>query len=545
MTDFDADLIVVGSGPAGMQAAAKAVSLGLRVLNVDVGHGDRALAESIPAGSFSHLRRTDREQWRYFIGDLTESGIPQLKGAPQVTPPRAYMFDRVAELTPVVSETFTPVLSLATGGLGAGWGAGCETFTRAESELAGLDHDRIRNRYAEVAADIGISGSRTDDIAANMADIDNLQPPLQLDDNAAAIIATYGRRRNACQALGLRLGRPPMAILSETLATAAGERAANPLHDMDMYTDAARSVYRPWITVDALRRGPRYRYEPGLLALEFWQTEAGVELSCRTTGSGTHVRFSAQRLVLAAGAINTARIALRSLRAQGRRRPLICNSYRYVPALNLAMLGRPARDERHSQAQLVGTLSASPDDPDQIVIGFYSYRCLLLYRLVQEMPFPTRLGLLAARMLLSSLTVLGVHFPDHAAPGKWVELPAGGAGDDVLHAEYVAPPTEVAMIDAGMRAVSRALRALRLLPLRTVDPGNGSSIHYAGPLSTGKEYDELGTAPQGNLHAAPHVYIADSASWNFLPAKGPTLTIMAHARNVVVEAARSLAVEAS
>jgi hypothetical protein len=541
LSDFDADLIVVGSGPAGAQAAKKAVDLGLRVLNIDVGVSDRSLADSIPRRSFTELRRGDEQQSRYFIGELSESGMGEIAGGAHVTPPRAYMFRHVAELTPVISETFRPVLSLAMGGLGVGWGAGCETFTRAESDLAGLDYDQIHSLYREVAADIGISGSRTDDTSDNMADIDNLQPPLTLDDNSAAVMATYERRREEFKRLGFRLGRPPLAILSEPLAGDDGAREANPLQDMDMYSDASRSVYRPWITIEALRNAPGYRYAPGLLAREFREIGDGVEVFCRDLKTGAEVRFSAARLVLAAGALNTSRIALRSLRAYGRRRPLICNRYRYVPAVNLATLGRPVRDDRHSQAQLVGTLSALEHDPDQIFVGLYSYRSLLLYRLVAEMPFPPQLGLLAARILLSSLTVLGVHFSDRAASSKWLELsPGGSTGEDTLRAEYAATDAEDSQLDRGMRSIAGVMRTLRLLPLRTVDPGNGSSIHYAGPLGISKDPHELATAPEGNLYAAQRVYIADSACWNFLPGKGPTVTIMAHARNVVAAAARSL-----
>jgi hypothetical protein len=54
----------------------------------------------------------------------------------------------------------------------------------------------------------------------------------------------------------------------------------------------------------------------------------------------------------------------------------------------------------------------------------------------------------------------------------------------------------------------------------------------------------LATHPAGNLYAAPAVYIADSASWNFLPGKGPTLSIMAHARNVTAAATRTLLLSA-
>ena len=50
----------------------------------------------------------------------------------------------------------------------------------------------------------------------------------------------------------------------------------------------------------------------------------------------------------------------------------------------------------------------------------------------------------------------------------------------------------------------------------------------------------LRTAPSGKLNQTRHVFLADSAPWTFLPAKGPTLTLMANARRVVDEIHREL-----
>jgi hypothetical protein len=82
---------------------------------------------------------------------------------------------------------------------------------------------------------------------------------------------------------------------------------------------------------------------------------------------------------------------------------------------------------------------------------------------------------------------------------------------------------------------------LRLLPLGVFDPGHGASIHYAGPLGSQTEPIDVSTAADGSLRAAGRVFIGDSAAWAFLPAKGPTLTIMAHARNIAANVVQSLA----
>src|SRR5262249_14118258 len=63
------DVLIVGSGPGGVNAAAPLVAAGRRVVMVDFGNEDRHYAPLIPHESFSTLRRTDATQHRYLLGD--------------------------------------------------------------------------------------------------------------------------------------------------------------------------------------------------------------------------------------------------------------------------------------------------------------------------------------------------------------------------------------------------------------------------------------------------------------------------------------------
>jgi len=69
------DVIIVGSGPGGVNSAAPLVDGGKRVLMLDFGNEDRRYAPLIPKESFSTLRRTDPQQHRYLLGDEFE-GVP-------------------------------------------------------------------------------------------------------------------------------------------------------------------------------------------------------------------------------------------------------------------------------------------------------------------------------------------------------------------------------------------------------------------------------------------------------------------------------------
>jgi hypothetical protein len=257
-----------------------------------------------------------------------------------------------------------------------------------------------------LARDIGVSGPVDDDTSPHLSDHRALQPPLDVDSNGEALLRSYAAARVTLNARGFKLGRPPLAILSKAL----GERRPNPYHDMDFWSDHRESVYRPQFTVRALSEASNFRYVDHTLLERFSEPAPGrVAVQGRNIDTGGPVTLTCRRLVLATGAINTARVTLRSLDQHRTRVPLLCNPYTYVPVLNLPMLGRPARDRRHSMAQLTGRLIPHERPEEQVVATCYSYRSLLLFKLAQEMPLLPSLELLMTR-LIHLLTGASIHY---------------------------------------------------------------------------------------------------------------------------------------
>ena len=82
------DAIVVGSGPAGANAAAALVEQGRRVLMLDVGDVDEKYEALIPPRTFREIHEGDTQQHRYFLGDDCE-GMPTrgVRVGAQLTPP--------------------------------------------------------------------------------------------------------------------------------------------------------------------------------------------------------------------------------------------------------------------------------------------------------------------------------------------------------------------------------------------------------------------------------------------------------------------------
>lgn len=518
---MDADVIVVGSGASAVHAAWPLAHAGLRVLMLDVGNRDRRYEALVPDLPFAQVRRSDPAQHRYFLGDDFE-GVPlQPAGSfAQLTPPREFVIRESAQLTPVASASFTAVESLALGGLAASWGAGALTFSPEDLRGFPLGLEELWPHYEKIAARIGISGAR-DDLEPVLGELRALQPPLRLDANARTLLDAYQRRRERLQARDFRLGQARLAVLSAPL----GSRRPTRYYDLDFWSDAGRSVYRPRWTVEELSLLPNFTLQDRVLVEAFRETGDAVRVTARDLRGEGRIERSARALVLAAGALGTARLTLRSLELQGRRLPLVCNPHAYAALLHWRRLGKADREPRHSLAQLCFAIR---DEGAWTVGHVFSYGSLLGFRLAGELPLPLHLGARAVRLLQTGLVMLVIQHADEPTERKWCTLERDGR----LAIEYAQSADERARIERVERRALRAFASLGCTSLRRVHPGHGASIHYAGTLPMSADDRELTTTPEGRLRGMRSVWIADGASFPRLPSRGLTFTLMANANRV-------------
>jgi choline dehydrogenase-like flavoprotein len=525
------DVIVVGSGPSAVNAAYPLVEAGLRVTMLDVGNRDTTY--DVPEGAFTELRRTDVQQHRYLLGESFEGiALGHANAGAQLTPPRQYIQRDVDRLLPVVSGSFFPLQSLAEGGLGAGWGAGSPQFCDADLDGFPIRLADLRPHYEAVAARIGISGAH-DDLEPFLGELDAMQPAVAIDSNGESILRRYEKKRAAANRAGLYIGHPRLAMLSRPLRG----RSPTRYWDMDFWSDAGKSIYRPRWTVDELRGFANFTFVGRRLVQSFEERPDGdVIVRARVLDTEQLVETRGRAVILAAGTLGTARIVLRSYALYGRRIPLVCNPHTYVAMLNANSLGKDARDARHSMAQLC--VVHAPDGPTRpFTVGHvYSYRSLLLFRLMKYSPLPFREGLDILRLLSPSFTVLILQHEDRPSPEKYCSLArATDGGEDRLEVEYALSAADRARHDAVESTVLRNLLRLRCITLRTMHEGNAASTHFAGtfPMTAiGGDRDDLTTDRNGRLRRARNVYIGDGSVFPSLPSKGLTFTMMANADRI-------------
>ena len=523
------DVIVVGSGPGGANAASRLVEAGRGVLMLDFGNRDQRYAGAVPERPFLALRHEDRQQHRYFLGERFE-GIPfgGVRVGAQLTPPRAYALADAAERLPIDAPAFGAMLSLARGGLGVAWSGGVFPFSDDELRSMGADLALLQPHYDAVAARIGVSGA-ADDLLRFFPPSPAIMPPLDPDTTGSVVAAAYERRRAALNAEGFFLGRTRLAVCTQPHRG----RDAYAYLDLDFWADPGRSFYRPQWTLDELEREPGFQYRPRLLVERFEEHAGGVRVVATHADTGAREVHEARALVIAAGTFATARLALRSLDHYDRPVPLVSNAYTYVPTLNLRMLGRPTRDARFGQAQLTAVLVREQPQRRLVQAQVFSYRSLLTFKLMKELPLAASQSRRILQGLMSSFTILGIHHEDRPTPAKACTLRRGASGrPDVLHVDYRPSAEEERTQHEDESVLLACFRRLGCLPLKRIRPGHGSSIHYAGTFPISADERPLTCDRDSRLRGTQSVYLADGSVFPWLPPKGLTFNIMANADRV-------------
>ena len=524
------DALIVGSGASAVNAAFPLVEAGLSVGMLDFGNQDRVYGSLVPKDPFLNIRKTDSDQHRYFLGNQFE-GVPlnPLRVGAQLTPPRQYIAQDAEVQVPIDSATFSPMTSLALGGMASAWGAG--SFPYNDEDLKGfpISHKDLIFHYRRVVDRIGVSGEE-DDLSPFIGDLQGMFPPLEMDQIAVSILEKYYRRREKLKQAGFHMGKTRLAALSRKHRG----RGPDQYLDMSFWGDSDRSVWRPLYSIQELQSHKNFIYLRPILIQSFKEDQNGT-----VQVTGIHMEnhevqhHRAKKLVLGAGILGTTRIVLRSLKQYGVKLPFVCNPYTYYPLLNLNMFGRRPTERTHSLAPLTVLFKPPRGDSPLIYGRVHSYRSLLNFKIIKEIPLPFREGMRVMKNLLPNLAILALDHEDHPTPDKYCFLKPGTSGHpDRMEIVYSLPRKDRDKQLQQEKKILGYFRKLGCIGLKRVWPGYGASLHYGGTLPMTHEEKDLTTTPLGRLRGTKAVYIVDSSVFPYLPSKGMTFTMMANADRI-------------
>lgn len=524
-------VVIVGSGPGGVAAALACHRQGIRPVVVDVGFTPPQKPPKIDENFYDFAEESPT--FELLIG-RDYSGLYNLNPHnPHVSflltvPKFAFVRHRTDELLPVDQERISVVRSLARGGLANAWGAAAYRYTDRDLEDFPIQAAELEPFYDLLTQEIGINGAE-DDLATFYGSTAYLQPAVRLGINSQTILRNYERHKVWLNRRRVFVGRMRSAVLTEPL----DNRQPYPYTNAEAFGDVT-CFYNPVFTLEKLLAADAVDYRPGNFVESFRPTEKAVEVLCRDVNTGTSWIMRTRRLILAAGAVSTARIVLASFRDHRTVLPLLDNPAVYVPSFVLGRIGKSLDVNGYGFA----TLAILYDWPE-----YRPYFQGLVFETMnvpraeffRHMPFTVRSSLTFVKYVLPAMVVVILYFPSSALPPGTLRL----RPDGVL--ELRGPREHI-----PGRIIRRALRVNRKLGLFSLSmlaerSIYGGSIHYAGclPMRANPrgpyECDRF-----GRLVGCPQVWIADGAALPALSAKNHTLTLMANAMRVAHHACTSL-----
>lgn len=486
------DVCIIGSGPSAVISAKHFVKIGYKVCIVD--SGEDIKKDKIQEKHFKEQINNDSD----FFYPVDDALFDAESGSAQVTKAREYITKNVVKYGKIISNNFAPFQTLASGGLSAAWGAACFTYSENDLNKVGIDN----LNYEEVAKIIGISGP----LESRFCAIKNKQKPAIIDHNGTSILSKIPK--------GISLEQSSLATLTESL----DNRRPNPYFDMDFYSNFNDATFRSIQILRELQNHHNFTHIKNALALTFTESDAVTIKYLDLSNSVSH-EIKAKTLIVCAGAINSYRFIANSLKCFDKANPILCNPYLYIPTIHLPNLGKKGAHFRHSLSQVFGEI----DEVEDATLQFYSYRSLLISRLMAQTPMPSYFSRLFWRSLVESLVIVGAHFVDDGKSQRYIKAKNS---EDVADLEIDFPWPKI----TGVSKIITSLLKLKFVPMGVVKTKMGGSIHYAGtmPISKPLEYP-IGMNENGLIHNTQNVYCFDSSGWKYLPSRGLTFTIMANA----------------
>jgi len=517
------EITIVGSGAAGVAAALGFVDRGITPTIVDVGI-DAPQDTAIRGNFYDNLRQNDL--FDVMIGQGYERVRAKSRRAPPVpaklSAPRIQFVTRDADrLRPLRQRDFAPVRSFSAGGLANAWGAGL--YRAADHDLNGFpiratDLDR---HFDRLTVEIGISGE-SDDLATFFGSTEGLQPPLRLSRKSRSLLNAYCRRRFAFNAAGFFLGRPRLGVLSRPL----GDRAACDYSNREFWEPNLPFVYTPRWTLNRLIEQKRVVYRKGLL-VDSWSRESErIVVHATDLAAGSSLSLSTRVLILAAGAIESGRLALASRGDCRTRLALLDNRAVQFPLVLPWYIGSVLETDCFGLTQLnIVYKAAEYDSPLQASI--LEITSPSKSEFFAALPLAARDNLRMIRHLVPAMLVLQLFFPAGLEQAAEMSLDADGT----LRIETARPSVdhEVCGRVIGLLRRLGALTHRALLVMPT--PGQ-QGIHYAATLPMSDDGGPYKCDRFCQLRGEPNVYVVDGAALPRLPAKNCSFLMMANAMRV-------------
>lgn len=290
----------------------------------------------------------------------------------------------------------------------------------------------------------------------------------------------------------------------------------------NVYQLPIASPYRTSSVVDDLKRFKNFTYLPNQLVLKVHEKLGYAEIQSLSIDGLREFYTKTRFLILAAGSLNTTRILLRSFNLYNYKAPFLTKGNYTIVCLHTKTLMQKGKPKTAHPGQVAIT-------NEDYFVQFYKCNPLSLHKALTYIPLPKTLAAFLFQAFTPYLIIADIRFPTFEGKGKFCRLKKQTNGD-ILEIYFHQTNRQLQNQKLQLKKIKKILLNLGLIPLKMIK-GDVTS-HYASGVPIKDTPEILSTDSNGKLHQAKRIYIADSSTWRMLPAKPPTLTIMANAARI-------------
>ncbi|MAR76710.1 MAG: hypothetical protein CML28_02865 [Rhizobiales bacterium] len=525
------DVVIIGSGMAGVSVSFPLVKAGLKVCMVDIGKNKDY--KDFPKQSMYYHRKNNIEYWDHILGKGFEGVSGNANETPKMkVPQHKYVRSGFLKGYNIKPLKINPTGSLAMGGLSNMWGAGLFPYIDQDLEGSVLKYKDLLQSYKDIAKRIGISGSN-DCLKEIFGEDIPLMDAIPLHHNSQYLLENYLSRKNTSDSSFI-LGYNRNAVIS---ADHDGRKACS-LDNSCLWHCNNDSIYNARFDLKKLMNYENFEYKADVFVKELKKNGSGYNII--SSNNSREIKLFSKRICLAAGTIGSTVIALRSLKLFDAKQKVVCHPAYAFPLFFPKRIASSVSEKNFSLGQLAYNIRFGKNE-DAFGILFSS-EGILSSDIANYMPSTKPTSTLVAKMINPAILLANCYLH-----GKYSDcsilLKSGNSKSDVLITGDYA--------DGFLRAKKLSYNVLkkyfRKYGAYTI-PGSlkisnlGSDGHFVGsiPMMNGKsKSNDLTSDINGQINGLDGVYAVDGSSIPVLPPKHPSYAIMANAdrigQNIVSE----------
>jgi choline dehydrogenase-like flavoprotein len=522
----ETDILIIGSGPAGISAAWPMVRAGLSVTMIDAANGK--LPSSPVATSFSAWRQNKQKIYDVLgedFGGLADNG----DYSPKFSTPlgRAILMESARRAPVINAPNAIIVRAFAPGGQSTIWGAFCTAFD--DNDLRGfpISARDLAQDYKATAERIGLAGMK-DDLDGFHGSNLPLLDPLPLSQPARVLLDSYTK---SSKREDFKLGYARNAVLTYE----RGNRGGCVRCGLCLYGCARGSIYNSALELPELSAFPRFTYLQGVEAKKLVSLDGELQ-AVQVKRAGETFEIKSRKLLLGSGTISTTALLLDYFKRYGEKVRILCNPVAGMAFVVPRFLCEPLPEYGFGLGQLSYRISL--DGGEDYATGVvYSADTLPLSLFAERMPLTRPLALAFSAAMVPALLMVTTYLSSDAS-NVALRLQREADSANIMVESVTMYETREKLHKAGARLRSSfgKLGAYRVPRSLTIAPP-GSDAHLAGTVPMGGK-DQMSCTAQCELVSKPNVYIIDGSWFPRLPPKHCTFTMMANAHRIGAQLAR-------